>query len=149
MSKRAIIYTRVSSTEQVADATSLAHQEKVLRDFCAYKGWGLVNHLQDAGVSAKTDKRDGLQTALGMLYCGDADLLVVTHLDRFARNARDCLNMIEEGKAQGWKVVFADMDGMSFDSDSSMGKLMITVLAAVAENFSNLTSEKVKRRSTM
>ena len=104
-------------------------------------------------MSAKTDKRDGLQTALGMLYCGDADLLVVTHLDRFARNARDCLNMIEEGKAQGWKVCsptwtdelrLGQFNGQADDYTQMHDRSCHPppVLAAVAENFSNLTSRR-------
>lgn len=53
---RAVIYCRVSTTEQ-AQNLSLPTQEKACRDFCARQGYDVAEVFVDAGESAKTTNR--------------------------------------------------------------------------------------------
>ena len=86
----AIIYTRVSSDEQVK-GTSLNDQEARCRQYCADQGLVVLEIFREEGASAKTIDRQMLLKA--MEYCrqhrGRVDAFVVWKVDRFARNAED------------------------------------------------------------
>ena len=87
---RGIIYTRVSSDEQVK-GTSLDDQEVRCRQYCKEKGIEILKVFREEGASAKTTDRKVLIEALE--YCrlnkGKIDAFVVWKVDRFARNAED------------------------------------------------------------
>ncbi len=87
---KAIIYTRVSSDEQVK-GTSLNDQEARCRQYCADQGMEVLELFREEGASAKTIDRRMLLEA--MEYCrhhkGKVDAFVVWKVDRFARNAED------------------------------------------------------------
>jgi site-specific DNA recombinase len=87
---KAIIYTRVSSEEQVK-GTSLNDQEARCRQYCADQGMEVLEVFREEGASAKTIDRRMLLEA--MEYCrhhkGSVDAFVVWKVDRFARNAED------------------------------------------------------------
>jgi DNA invertase Pin-like site-specific DNA recombinase len=142
--RKVIGYGRVSTDRQATTGYSLEEQRERIEGYCAWQKWELVAYYEDAGKSAKTADREEFQEALLRLNLGDAEALVVIDLSRFARNARDTLNIIEDGREVGWSVMFIDMGGDSFDSNSATGKLVLTVLAAVAQNHSDVTSEKTK-----
>jgi DNA invertase Pin-like site-specific DNA recombinase len=79
-------------------------------------------------ASSKTDKRAGLQLLLTKARKGDH--LVVTKLDRLGRNTSDMIHIIEDLEQQGIAVKFLH-DGIS--TEGSMGKMVMTILAAVAQ----------------
>ena len=87
---KAIIYTRVSSDEQVK-GTSLNDQEARCRQYCSDQGIEVLQVFREEGASAKTIERRMLLEA--MEYCrksrGRVDAFVVWKVDRFARNAED------------------------------------------------------------
>ena len=87
---KAIIYTRVSSDEQVK-GTSLNDQEARCRQYCSDQGIEVLQVFREEGASAKTIERRMLLEA--MEYCrkskGRVDVFVVWKVDRFARNAED------------------------------------------------------------
>ncbi|WP_367278940.1 recombinase family protein, partial [Pseudomonas sp.] len=60
---RAVIYTRVSTDEQVEN-NSLATQLERSRRYCQQQGWPVAKVLSDEGVSAKTTQRDQFQAML-------------------------------------------------------------------------------------
>ena len=87
---RAIIYTRVSSNDQVK-GTSLEDQETKCRQYCAEKGMEVLKVFREEGESAKTSDRTELLSALE--FCrkqkGKVDVFIVVKVDRFARNTDD------------------------------------------------------------
>jgi site-specific DNA recombinase len=87
---KAIIYTRVSSDEQVK-GTSLNDQEARCKQYCADQAMEVLEVFREEGASAKTIERRMLLEA--MEYCrksrGRVDTFVVWKVDRFARNAED------------------------------------------------------------
>ena len=87
---KGIVYTRVSSDEQVK-GTSLESQEEQCRRYCEQKGIEVVGLFRDEGESAKTIKRTEFLRALEFLRVnkGKIEAFVVLRLDRFARNAED------------------------------------------------------------
>ena len=84
---RAVIYTRVSSEEQVSNL-SLDVQEKTCRDYCARNGWTVEAVYREEGESAKTADRTVLREMLAALRerPGLVEYVVVYDTSRFARD---------------------------------------------------------------
>ncbi|MGS3451409.1 recombinase family protein [Klebsiella electrica] len=97
-----------------------------------------VRALKDAGVKANrifTDKasgsssdREGLD--LLRMKVEDGDVVLVKKLDRLGRDTADMIQLIKEFDAQGVAIRFID-DGIS--TDGEMGKMVVTILSAVAQ----------------
>ena len=87
---RAVIYTRVSSKEQVEN-NSLPTQERSCREFCVSRGWSVSRVFEEQGESAKTADRTELQKMLA--YCTSKknliDFVVVFNLSRLDRQMAD------------------------------------------------------------
>lgn len=97
-----------------------------------------VNALKEAGVKENrifTDvatganaKRDGL--SLLRLKVEEGDVILVKKLDRLGRDTADMIQLIKEFDDAGVSVRFLD-DGIS--TEGPMGKMIVTILAAVAQ----------------
>ena len=102
--KRAAIYVRVSSEEQV-QGYSLAAQERTAEAYCQSNGWDVVQVYRDEGRSARTDnitKRPGFAAMLEDADAGRFDVIVVHKLDRLARNRRVAFDTLHRlGEAGG------------------------------------------------
>lgn len=88
---KAIIYTRVSSEEQVS-GTSLDYQEELCRRYCKDKGIEIIEPVfREEGASAKSANRTEFLRAIE--YCrknkGKVQAFIVAKVDRFARNIED------------------------------------------------------------
>jgi site-specific DNA recombinase len=73
---KAVGYIRVSTDKQAEHGISLDAQQAKLEAYAALYDVALVEVIVDAGVSAKTLERPGLQRALGMLRKGQANALL-------------------------------------------------------------------------
>src|SRR5699024_6140230 len=71
-----------------------------------------------------------------------SDVMVVTKLDRFARSARDALNTINYLNEKDVSLVILNMGGDKVDTSTPIGKLLITVLAGIAEFEADLNRER-------
>ena len=79
---KTVAYIRVSSTDQADNGHSLAAQREKVELHARLHDLDLVAVIEDAGVSAKTLDRPGLNRALAMLDGGEAAALLVCKLDR-------------------------------------------------------------------
>ena len=75
---KVIGYIRVSTDEQASHGVSLGAQRSKLEAFCSLYDYELVDVVVDAGASAKSLKRAGLQSVLASLDAGEAQGLVIT-----------------------------------------------------------------------
>src|SRR4051794_4576020 len=85
--KRAALYVRVSSDEQV-EGFSLDAQERAIETFCRDHGYQIIGRYRDEGKSARTDdlaKRPAFQRMLTHADEHRFDTVIVHKLDRFAR----------------------------------------------------------------
>ena len=117
---RKLGYARVSTNQQ--DLTTQI--EKLVAA-------GVENHpdfLFTDKKSGKNDNREGLQRLLTKLSKGDH--LIVTKLDRLGRNTVDMVTIIKNLNDRGITVEFIDD---SLNTKGTMGKMVITILSAVAE----------------
>lgn len=97
-----------------------------------------VRALKDAGVKANrifTDKASGSSSDrkgldLLRMKVEEGDVILVKKLDRLGRDTADMIQLIKEFDAQGVSIRFID-DGIS--TDGEMGKMVVTILSAVAQ----------------
>jgi DNA invertase Pin-like site-specific DNA recombinase len=84
---RLVGYARVSSAGQALHGVSVPEQERAVREWCAVNGHDLVAIHVDNGISGKlsAEDRPALAAALLDIEADRADGLVVTSLDRLAR----------------------------------------------------------------
>lgn len=126
------IYTRVSTSIQV-DGYSLDAQKEKLRKYAEYEDMAIVREYSDEGFSGKNIQgRLEFQRMLNDIQeCGDGvSYVLVFKLSRFGRNAADVLNSLQLMQDFGVNLICVE-DGI--DSSKDSGKLMISVLSAVAE----------------
>lgn len=135
----AIIYTRVSTEEQV-NGLSLTSQESACRDFAERSGYTVRELFREEGASAKTTDRKQLIKLLD--YCkknkGSVDALIVWKVDRFARRAEDHLTLKTYLTRLGVKLVSVTEP----IEDSNTGRLMETMLAAFAQFDNEVRTER-------
>jgi DNA invertase Pin-like site-specific DNA recombinase len=123
-------YIRVSSEGQ-ADNTSLEDQQEKIAAYCTALNHELIGTYQDVQSGGKSDNRKGLQTAIADVLAGKADGIIVLKLDRLARLASDVLTLIDKQLQPNNKaLVIIDMN---MDTSTPTGKLVLTMLAGVAE----------------
>ncbi len=145
--KRAAIYVRVSSDEQV-DGYSLDAQRRAAIHHCDAQGWTVIREFRDEGKSARTDdlkKRPQFSAMLEDADQGLFDVVVVHKLDRFARNRSVAFQAFNRlGKASVGFVSIAE----NMDYSSPAGQLMLTMLVGLAQFYSdNLSAETRKGKA--
>ncbi len=126
------IYTRVSTSMQV-DGYSLDAQREKLRKYAEYQDMHIAGEYTDEGKSGKNiGGRPDFQKMLDDIASGkdNIDFVLVFKLSRFGRNAADVLSSLQIMQDYGVNLICVE-DGI--DSSKDSGKLMISVLSAVAE----------------
>src|SRR5215211_696417 len=142
---RAGIYARVSSEEQV-DGFSLDAQRRAVVDFCAAREWRVVEEYVDEGKSARGDdlsKRPAFQRMMADAAAGHLDVVVVHKLDRFSRNIRVTFEQFQILNRH--RVLFASVGEQGFDFTTPMGQVILSVLAAFAQYYSDNLGQEVKK----
>ena len=142
----AILYLRVSTTEQATEGISLDVQEDRLRAYCIMRDLDIVQVITDAGVSAgkPLDTRPGGQQLLDTIRRKQADCVVAYKLDRLFRDCADCLTTTKTWDKKGVALHLVDLGGQTLDTSSPMGRFFLTVMAGAAELERNLVSERTR-----
>jgi DNA invertase Pin-like site-specific DNA recombinase len=132
--KRVALYVRVSTGEQTADL-----QVNELTEYAAFRKWEIVEAYADKMSGAK-DRRPALDRLMADAKRGRFDAVAVWRFDRFARSTSHLLRALEEFAALG--VDFVSLKE-SIDTSTPTGKMIFTVLAAVAELERSTIRERV------
>ena len=130
--RKCYLYTRVSTTMQV-DGYSLDAQRDKLRKYADYEDMVVAGEYSDEGFSGKNIQgRPEFQRMLNDIQEGKdgVSYVLVFKLSRFGRNAADVLNSLQLMQDFGVNLICVE-DGIDCSKDA--GKLMISVLSAVAE----------------
>ena len=89
--KKAVLYCRVSTKEQVEDGNSLVVQEKACREYAEKNSYEIAEIFIEQGESAKTADRTELQKMLN--YCSEkknmVSVVIIYKIDRLSRNTYD------------------------------------------------------------
>jgi DNA invertase Pin-like site-specific DNA recombinase len=136
-------YVRVSTEEQSKEGVSVDAQIAKIRAYCQLYELNLVDVIVDAGLSAKTLKRAGLQTTLAALRAKRVEGLVVCKLDRLSRSVKDWNTLIDQyfGEKAG-KQLFSVGD--QIDTRTAAGRLVLNVLMSVAQWEREATGERTR-----
>lgn len=132
------IYARVSTLN---NGQSPEMQLRELREYCARRGWTLVSEYVDAGISGAKDSRPELNRLMADAHKRRFDVVCVWKFDRFARSVSHLLRALETFKVLGIEFVsFSEQ----MDTSTPTGKMVFTVLGAVAELERSLIAERVR-----
>jgi DNA invertase Pin-like site-specific DNA recombinase len=135
---RTAIYARVSTSNNGQDPKM---QTRELREYCDRRGWKFAGEYVDEGVSGTKDSRPELNRLMADAHRRRFDAVVVWRFDRFARSVSHLLRALETFKALG--VEFVSLSEQ-VDTSTPTGKMVFTILGAVAELERSLIAERVK-----
>jgi len=132
------IYARVST---IGNGQSPQMQLRELREYCKRRGWRIVTEHVDKGISGAKDRRPELDKLMADAHKRRFDAIVVWKFDRFARSVSHLLRALETFNSLG--IAFVSLSE-SIDTSTPAGKMVFTVLGAVAELERSLIGERVK-----
>jgi DNA invertase Pin-like site-specific DNA recombinase len=136
--KRAALYMRVSTKNhgQTTDTQALA-----LYEYAKHRGLEIVQEYRDEGISGSKDSRPALDKLMQDTRARKFDVVIVARFDRFARSVSHLLRALDEFSHLGLDFVSL---AESIDTSSPMGKLVFTIVAAVAELERSIIRERVQ-----
>jgi len=135
---RVAIYGRVSTSNHGQDVSM---QTRELELFTQARGWRLVDSYLDIGISGSKDKRPELDRLMADAHKRCFDVVIVWRFDRFARSVPHLLRALETFNALG--IAFVSLSEQ-MDTTTPTGKMVFTVLGAVAELERSLIVERVR-----
>jgi DNA invertase Pin-like site-specific DNA recombinase len=112
-----------------------------LREYCDRRGWTVAGEYVDVGISGTKEKRPELDRLLGDAHRRRFDAVVVWKFDRFARSVSHLLRALEMFQSLG--IEFVSLSEQ-LDTSTPTGKMVFTVLGAVAELERSLIVERVR-----
>lgn len=139
---RVAVYARVS-TDQEIQLHSLEEQMKAFRAKIAqHPGWMLVDVYADEGISGTSvKKRKEFLRMMEDCEAGKVDYIMAKSISRFARNTVECLSYVRHLQSIGVQLYF-EKEGL--DTATSVSELILTVMAAFAQEESRSISENLK-----
>ncbi len=135
---RVAIYARVSTSNNGQDPTM---QTRELREYAERRGWELAGEYIDIGISGTKERRPELDRLMQEAHKRRFDVVAVWRFDRFARSVSHLIRALETFRALG--IEFVSLSE-SVDTSTPTGKMVFTVLGAVAELERSLIVERVK-----
>ena len=135
--KTVALYARVSTVNGQNPETQLVP----LREYAQARGLKIHREYVDVGVSGSKDRRPALNELMKDSHRRRFDGVLVARFDRFARRTRHLVMALDEFNALG--VHFISLNE-SVDTSTPMGKMVFTVIAAVAELERSIIQERIK-----
>src|SRR5579864_6737756 len=135
---RAAVYARVSTSNHGQDPKL---QLREIAEYCDRRGWTVTAEYVDIGISGTKEKRPELDKLVADAHRRRFDAIVVWKFDRFARSVSHLLRALETFQALGIEFVSLT-EGV--DTSTPAGKMVFTVLGAVAELERSLICERVR-----
>ncbi len=131
MSKRAVLYARVSGDDRGREGRNLGGQLEMCRDYATKRGYTIVAELaeDDRGASGASFELPRLNEVRDLAQGGLFDVLVVREIDRLSRNLAKQLIVEDELKRAGVSIEYV----LGEYPDTPEGNLMKHVRASVAE----------------
>lgn len=136
------IYVRVSTEEQATEGYSISAQLQTLRQYTNLHGWEIVEEYVDEGISGKNIKdRPAMRKLVEDVEKDKFQALLVWKISRLSRNMLDTLKLLD--KFEYYNVKFISYSE-NFDTGTPIGRLVVQLMASIAEMERNTLSENVK-----
>ena len=136
--KRAVLYLRVSTTDQTT-----ANQERELRQVAQRAGWQVVHVYKDHGISGAKGRNK--RPAFDALHKAAAqrkfDVVMAWSVDRLGRSLQDLIAFLSEIHAVGVDL-FLHQQGL--DTTSPAGKALFQMMGVFAEFERSMIQERVR-----
>ena len=141
MTKKGIIYYRVSTEDQAQSGVSLEQQKNACLEYASKHDIEIVELFHDDGVSAKTIERPGLKELLK--YCAknakNIECVIVYKIDRLSRNVNDYTGIL----ASLYKFKIKFISTTETVDETPSGRLVGTIVASVAQFDNDVRSERI------
>ena len=134
------IYIRVSTEEQANEGYSISAQRERLKAFCVAQNWQEHKFYVDEGISGRNTNRPQLKKLMKDIEAGHINVLLVYRLDRLTRSVRDLHKILDELDKRN--CIFRSATEI-YDTSTAMGRMFITIVAAIAEWESANLGERV------
>ena len=138
--KKAVIYCRVSTKEQVDEGSSLESQIRVCTNYAIRNGYEIVHSFIEKGESAKTTDRTELQNLLA--FCSNkknrVSAVIIYKVDRLSRNTHDYGTLRAVLKRYGVEIKSTSENL----ADNPAGRFMENMLATVAQFDNDVRTER-------
>jgi DNA invertase Pin-like site-specific DNA recombinase len=138
MTPRVAIYARVSTINHGQDVTLKTRE---LEQFAEARGWQMIDAYIDDGVRGAKDSRPELNRLMADAHKRRFDVVAVWRFDRFARSVSYLLRALETCNALG--IAFVSLSEQ-MDTTTPTGKMVFTVLGAVAELERSLIAKRIR-----
>jgi site-specific DNA recombinase len=127
---KAVGYIRVSTEKQADFGVSLEAQTAKVKAMAVVQGVELTEVIIDAGESAKSLRRPGMDRLLSMVDAGTVDTVIIAKLDRLTRSVADLAELLKRFERRGVSLVsVAD----SLDTRSAAGRLVLNIMVSVSQ----------------
>jgi len=111
----------------------------MLRQYAEQRGWQVADAIEEEASAGDLRRRVKWRELLGRVRDGGIDAILVTRLDRAFRSGKHCYDTLEYLDAHNIAFITTTQ---AIDTTTSMGKLVLGVLAAVAEFEKDLIRER-------
>ena len=136
LGQKVIIYCRVPTADQ-----SCARQEQDLLAYAARAGFEVVDIRREISSGTK-DQRPERQKVMALAQDRRIDAVLVTELTRWGRSTTDLVQTLHD--LQAWNVSLIAQTGLQFELSTPQGKLIASMMAALAEFERDLLRERVR-----
>jgi len=136
LGQSAALYCRVSTADQTC-----ARQERDLCAFAKKAGYKVIGVWKEPASGAK-DERAERKAVLALAQARKVDVILVTELTRWGRSMLDLFHALQD--LQAWNVSRVAQTSLQFDLRSAQGKLIASMMAALAEFERDLLRERVR-----
>jgi len=136
MGQSAALYCRVSTADQ-----NCQRQERDLRAYARKAGYKIVGVWKETASGAKDDRAER-KKVLALAHARKVDVILVTELTRWGRSMLDLFRTLQD--LQAWEVSLVAQTGLQCDLRTAQGKLIASLMAALAEFERDLLRERVR-----
>jgi putative DNA-invertase from lambdoid prophage Rac len=136
LGQKVALYCRVSTADQ-----SCARQERDLLAFAARAGQEVVGVWKETASGAKQDRLER-QKVMALAQARSIEAIVVTELTRWGRSTIDLVHTLNDLQARGVSLIA--QTGLQFDLRTAQGKLVASLMSALAEFERDLLHERIR-----